>query len=216
MRRTFVLLVMLILTGVLGQVTLAQNAGPTELERERLIRIVEPVIYPMWRLQDERWDWGELSTSCGLGHANALKTELGQAWIQCEADRVQRIAYHGPNHPEDIWGNMTIKVTVQGFSSHERLCWLSDDVPGLSDTRQYCDEKKPGRVKAVVIAHFTMKTTLVRYDEKEAKELTAANLRRGQMVTSAGIFEPRRIEAGEVKSREVVISPVKYEFLSGK
>ncbi len=215
MKRVVMSSIVSVLVVTLGQPSLAQNPGPTELERERFIRIVEPVIYPMQRLQGELWSWSELRTSCGIGHGRGT-TELGQALIRCEPDKPQRIGFHGGNEPERIWANMIITVTVKGFNTHEKLCWVRGDDHGAGDVMKYCDDKKPGTIKPVVVARFTMKTTLIRYDEKEAKELTAASLRLGQLVTSAGILEPRRIEAGEVKSREVVISPIKYEFPNGK
>lgn len=216
-------LVVLFLVGALGQESSAQNTGPTDLELQQFIRIVEPVIYPIQRLQGERWDWRELSTSCGLGGVKILRTEMGQAWIRCEPDRPQSIGFHGGNEPERIWANMTIAVTVQGFNTQEHLCWLSSDDrdTGTSDVRRFCSDgnRSDRHIRAVVIARFTMKTTLLRYDEKEAKELTAYYLRDKQAVTSGrsgDILDWRPVEAGEVKSREVVISPVKYEFLSGK
>ncbi len=206
---------------VWGQVGLTQNTEPTELERERLIRIIEPAIYPLLRLAEQErhregdYDWSELSKSCAIG-ITTQKTELGQAYIHCHPDRPQSIAIHGGNTPEWIWANMTITVTVKGFNTHERLCWVPSDRNGIGDIMQYCDEKKPGTIRPVVVATFTLKTTLVRYDEKEAQEITAANLRRGQIVTSGGIFEPERIEAEDVKSRNVTMSPVRYEFPNRK
>ena len=207
MRRTFVLLVVLVLFGI-GQVVSSQ--GPSELERERLIRIVEPAIFPLVDLTRRTHSFEVLWDYCkGPG---VFETELGQAWFRCKEDPPISLMIHGPNPTDPTFGDRTYEITVRGFNTHDRLCWLSSDGPGTSDERQYCDEKKSGRVKAVVVGRFTLVTKWLKYNKQEADEVT--ELRRSFFGDSLGPGGP--VKEGDTKGREVTVSPVRYEFLNGK
>ena len=95
-----------------------------ELHRQRLIRIVEPAIYPLHRLAERGYGhphYDEFWESCD--HTSV--TELGQAWISCRGQG--SMAFEGPNPTDEVYGDKTISVTVLGFDTHENLCWLRED-----------------------------------------------------------------------------------------
>ena len=210
---------------VLPQLPLDLQQLQRELARERLIRIVEPVVYPLQRMgfAGYNYNWVELFNSCGLlGHANALQTEMGQAWTRCEGDTPFDVAIEGPNRPEGIYGNRTVRVEVQGFNTHENLCWLNEDKAGISDTRRFCDEKKNGRVKAVIIARFIFTTKVLWYTKKEVDEIIRRRKEQEDRDRKEGIVTEiigsifRLPAEGDVKSQKLTFSPVVYEFLDEK
>ena len=233
MRRSFVLLVVLVLVGVLGQVSSAQNAGPTDLERERLIRIVEPVIYPLQRLglPYNQSDWEELLTSCGISgfHDAPIVTEMGQAWIVCVPDKWFTFAYEGPNPLDRAYGDRKIEVVVQGFARKEPLCvpYTKDitRVFGEKEFRAPCSgDSKIGMpvnnpIRADIIARFTITTKVERYTKKEVDEHAEfrrkilADQRSGRVV-SYPPFNPPVLKVGDVKHLSISVTPVTYEFLN--
>lgn len=231
MRRAFVLFVVLVLVSVLGQAGSAQTPGPTDLERERLIRIVEPVIYPMQRLRIEQSDWSELLTSCGISgfHDSPIVTEMGQAWIVCVPDKWFMFAYEGPNPLDQVYGDRKIEVIVQGFARKEPLCvpYTKDirRVFGERELRVPCSDKgnigatTDNPIRADIIARFTITTKVERYTKKEVDELNEfrrkilEDQRSGQVVSFPPL-NPRMRKAGDVKDLKISVTPVTYEFVN--
>ncbi len=194
-----------------------------ELREQKLIRIVEPIIYPLLRLARSNADWVELRISCGLSgvHDVSIKTENGQVWVNCVGTPEFLVYYHGPNTPEQVYGDRVIDVVVQGFATKERLCVpynldVTRKLGTYSDLRMRCKEGESifglngEMVRADIVARLTIKTKLVRWGQKEAEAETNA-IR--QLNPDINPSELRVVKAGDIKSRSIEVSPVVYEFI---
>ena len=231
--RRLVSLIVLVIVGIIGQESSAQNTRLTDLERERFIRIVEPVIYPLQRLglPYNQSDWRELMTSCGISgfHDAPIVTEMGQVWIVCKPDVWFTFAFEGPNPLDRAYGDRKIEIIIQGFAGRKPLC-----VPYTKDIRRVFGESEVrvpcsgdgsigmpvnNTVRADIIARFTITTKVERYTKEEVSE--HAEIRKKILedqesgrVISFPRLNPPILKVGDAKNLSVSVTPVTYEFLN--
>lgn len=183
-----------------------------EVMRQKWIRIAEPAIHPLqvFGMKSYVGIEDEVFQNCG----RRVLTELGQAWVSCDAKPESIIWYHG-GPIEDMWGDRVIDVTVEGYDTHKSLCYLDYNNPNLG--LGLCTEGTlRTKIEPVVLARLSIITKVNRYTKKDVDDwddYIRKDKEQGVVWLIDGVVaEPKSLVLGNVISWEVAASKVSYEF----